>query len=142
MTASTHLQHHINPLEASTTKWKIKINETKATQVTFTLRKNQCPPIFFNNILIPESSSIRYLGMHMDKKLTWREHIVKKRKQIDLKFKQLYWLLGRKSPSSLENKVLVYKVAIKPMWTYGIELWGCASNSSIAILQRCQSKIL
>jgi hypothetical protein len=56
--------------------------------------------------------------MHMDKKLTWREHIVKKRKQIDLKFKQLYWLLGRKSPLSLENKVLVYKVAIKPVRTY------------------------
>jgi len=53
-----------------------------------------------------------------------------------------YWLLGRKSPLSLENKVLVYKVAIKPIWTYDIELWGCASKSSIAILQRCQSKIL
>jgi hypothetical protein len=57
-------------------------------------------------------------------------------------FKQLYWLLGRKSPLSLENEVLVYKVAIKPIWTYGIELCGCASNSSTAILQRCQSKIL
>ena len=43
---------------------------------------------------------------------------------------------------SLKNKVLVYKIAIKPIWTYGIELWGCASNSSIATLQRCQSKIL
>jgi len=67
---------------------------------------------------------------------------MKKRKQIDVKFKQLYWLLGRKSPLSLGNKVLVYKVAIKPVLTYDIELWGCASNSSIAILQRCQSKIL
>jgi len=55
---------------------------------------------------------------------------------------QLYWLLGRKSPLSLENKVLVYRVAIKPIWTYGIELWGCASNWSIATLQRRQSKIV
>jgi hypothetical protein len=78
----------------------------------------------------------------MDGKLNWREHIAKKRKQIDLNFKQLYWLLGRKSPLTLENKVLVYKVIIKPIWTYGIELWCCASNSSIAILQRCQSKML
>jgi hypothetical protein len=76
----------------------------------------------------------------MNTKLTWREHIVKKRKQIDLMFKQIYWFLGRKLPLSLENKVLVYKFAIKPIWTYGIELWVCASNSSIAILQRCQSK--
>jgi len=59
-----------------------------------------------------------------------------------VEFKQLYWLLGRKSPLSLENKVLVYKVAIKPTRTYGIKLWGCASSSSIAILQRCRSKIL
>jgi len=142
MTASTRLQHHINLLEAWATKWKIKINETNSTHVTFTLRKNQFPPIFFNNILIPESPPVRYLGMHMDKKLNWRQHTVKKRKQIDPKFKQLYWLLGIKSPLSLENKVLVYNVAIKPIWTYGIELWGCASNSSIATLQRCQSKIL
>jgi hypothetical protein len=56
-------------------------------------------------------------------------------------FKQQYWLLGRKSPLSLENKVLVYKGVIKPIWMYDIELWDCASNSSIAIPQRCQSKI-
>jgi hypothetical protein len=31
---------------------------------------------------------------------------------------------------------------IKPIWTDGIELWGSASNSSIAILQRRQTKIL
>jgi histone H2A len=53
MTESTRLQHHLTLLEAWAAKWKIKINETKSTQVTFTLRKNQCPPIFFNNILIP-----------------------------------------------------------------------------------------
>ena len=116
----SHLTHRedlpqINLLEAWATKWKIKISEIKSTQVTFTLSKNQCPQIFFSNILIPGSSSVRYFGMHMDKKLTWKEHIVKKRKQIDLKFKQLYRLLGRKSPLSLENKVLVYKVVIKPI---------------------------
>ena len=38
--------------------------------------------------------------------------------------------------------MLVYKAVIKPIWTYGIELWGCASKSNIAIIQRSQSKIL
>ena len=31
---------------------------------------------------------------------------------------------------------------IKPIWTYGIEIWGSASKSSQAILQKAQSKIL
>jgi hypothetical protein len=64
-----------------------------------------------------------------------------KRKQIDLKVKDLYWIIGRISPKSLESKVLLYKTIIKPIWTYGIELWGCASKSHIAKMQRSQSKI-
>jgi hypothetical protein len=31
---------------------------------------------------------------------------------------------------------------MKPMWTYGIELWGCVSKSNAATIQRSQSKIL
>jgi hypothetical protein len=41
-----------------------------------------------------------------------------------------------------KNKILVYKVAIKPICTYGIELWGSASKTNIDIIQRLQSKIL
>jgi hypothetical protein len=33
----------------------------------------------------------KYLGMHMDRKLSWRDHIVKKRKQVELKVKELSW---------------------------------------------------
>ena len=43
---------------------------------------------------------------------------------------------------SLENKLLLYKVIIKPIWTYGIELWGCCSKSNVNIIQRFQSKTL
>jgi hypothetical protein len=75
-------------------------------------------------------------------KLSWRDHIVKKRKQVELKVKELSWLLGRKSQLSIANKLLIYKTIIKPIWTYGIEIWGCASKSSHAILQKAQSKIL
>ena len=47
-----------------------------------------------------------------------------KRKQIELKVKELYWLLGRKSQLSIENKLLINKTIIKPIWTYGIEIWA------------------
>jgi hypothetical protein len=41
-----------------------------------------------------------------------------------------------------KRSILVYKVVIKPIWTYGIELWGCASKTNSDIMQRLQSKIL
>ena len=52
------------------------------------------------------------------------------------------WLIGMLSPLSLQNKIIIYKTVLKPVWTYGIELWGCASNSNIEIIQCYQSKIL
>jgi hypothetical protein len=54
----------------------------------------------------------------------------------------MYWIIGRKSQLSLANKLFVYKANLKPMWTYGIQLWGTASNSNIDILERFQSKVL
>jgi len=59
-----------------------------------------------------------------------------------MKFQQPFWILGRKSELSIENKLLIYKTILKPIWTYSIILWGTASNSNIEILQRYQNKVL
>jgi hypothetical protein len=56
--------------------------------------------------------------------------------------KEINWLTERESHLSIENKVLIYTAIIKPIWSYGIELWGCARKSHIVIMQRTQSKIL
>jgi hypothetical protein len=52
--------------------------------------------------------------------------------------KKLFWLLGCKSKLDLNNKLLIYKVAVKPIWTYGIQPWGTASTSNIEIMERFQ----
>jgi hypothetical protein len=54
----------------------------------------------------------------------------------------MYWLMGRNSKLSLENKILRYKTIIKPIWTYVAEIWGFASKSNISIIQISHSKIL
>jgi len=61
---------------------------------------------------------------------------------LDLKLRKLYWVIGRKSQLSLVNKLLVYKVLLKPIWTYGVQLCGSASNCILEILERFQSKVL
>ena len=48
----------------------------------------------------------------------------------------------KKSHLSIQNKLLIHKAVIKPIRRYGIELWGCASQSNTVIMQRSQSKIL
>ena len=100
--------------------------------ILFTLRKQTCPQIPINNITVPNKDTVRYLGMTL----------VNKSKQLRDKLKNFYWLFGRRSNLSTQNKLTLYKTVIKPVWTYGIQLWGTASNSNIEILQRFQSKTL
>jgi uncharacterized protein YeeX (DUF496 family) len=80
--------------------------------------------------------------MTLDAKLRWKEHIKKKRDGLNIKFRKMYWLLGRNSELSVHNKLTLYKQVIRPAWSYGIQLWGCASDSNIQVIQRFQNKVL
>jgi hypothetical protein len=139
--AASDLQYHLNTLRTWFEKWHIRINENKSCSMTFTLRKSSTPELTINDIKIPRKTEINYLGMTIDSKLTWKQHIAKIRKQINITIKQLNWLLGRKSNLAIENKLLVYKTIIIPIWRHGLELWGSASKFNIPIIQRSQSKI-
>jgi uncharacterized protein YeeX (DUF496 family) len=54
----------------------------------------------------------------------------------------MYWLLGRNSKLSVHNKLTLYKQVIRPGSSYGIQLWGCASESNIQVIQRYKNKVL
>ena len=43
---------------------------------------------------------------------------------------------------SIDNKLLIYKAVIKPIRSYGTELWGCDVKSNRVIMLRSQSNIL
>ena len=52
-TASLSLQTHLNQLEDWLSNWRIKVNETKSAQVTFTNRKTDCPVVTINGTQLP-----------------------------------------------------------------------------------------
>ena len=35
---------------------------------------------------------------------------------------------------SVQNKILIYKPILKPVWLYGIQLWGCFKKSTIEMI--------
>jgi hypothetical protein len=71
----------------------------------------------------------------------WKKHR-QKRKQIDLKLKEINGL-REKNPTYLYKITdLSTSAVIKPIWSYATELCGWATKSNIVIMQRFQSKIL
>ena len=106
-------------------------------------RKLQIAPFsLFCRTADVQAETVKYLGLHFVKRLTWKDNVATKHKQLDLKTRELNCLIGKHSPLSLLNKLLIYKTVLKPAWTCGIELWGCASECNMAVIRRYQSELL
>lgn len=90
--AVNNLQTMLNSFQSWLNTWRVQVNEAKYTYITFTLRPIVPTPVTLNNIPIPSKDGVKYLTF--EKKLTWKKHIVAKRKELECKLRRYYWSLG------------------------------------------------
>lgn len=102
--ASNHLQENLNRIQKWLKLWRIKANETKSTHITFTTHTETCPKVYQNETQIPQANDAKYLGIHLDRRLTWKKHIFSKRKQLGLKLNKIYQLIGKDHNYHLKTK--------------------------------------
>lgn len=140
--ATNKLQKSIDAFSKWTKKWRIQLNESKSIHVNFTNQNVTWIPVNINSKQVPHANTAKYLGMTLDAKLRWKEHVKKKKEELNIKFRKMYWLLGRNSELSIKNKLLLYRQILKPVWTYGIQLWGCTKKTNVKIIQTFQNKAL
>lgn len=140
--ASRKVQEHLANLEIWLRRWRVKVNPSKSTHVTFTLRPGNCPTLMLCNEPIPQEQKVKYLGLWLDRRMSWKHHYRAKRNQLNTKLKQLYPLLCPRSKLHLTQKLLIYKCLLQPVWSYGLQVVGSAALSHLRLFQRFQSKTL
>jgi hypothetical protein len=94
--ATEKLQQAVNKVNNWARKWLIKLNEAQSVHVYFTNKRCQHIPITINDKVIPRCNTAKYLGMTLDTKLHWKAHVKKKCEGLGLKYKKMYWLMGRR----------------------------------------------
>jgi len=139
---SSILQSHLNDLSHWYSHWRVKINENKSVHTTFALRHRQPPPVHINSKPIPNSDTAKYLGLTFDKRLTWAKHIHTTKLKLNQRLYSLRPILGKFSKLSIKTKIHIYNLLLKPIWLYGIQIWGTAKISNTKKIQVFQSKIL
>ena len=143
LTASANLQRHLNDIARWAKQWRIKMSNSKSCATTFTLKTNyNTDPLRMNDIQVPEVEVVRYLGIHLQQRLTYDSHISELVRRLRTRINLLRPLLSQASALSLDNKRLLYLTLVRPIWQYGCSVWGQASNTQIKRVQTQQNRVL
>lgn len=140
------LERSLNSISSFLHKWKIKLNGNKTQVIFFTNRRAQqyLPhrTIRYNNENIEWSSTIKYLGVVLDKKLKYKNHIDHIGEKTQKIIRCLYPLINRKSKLHFRNKMLIYKSIFRPIITYGCPVWSNCAQTHTNKLQIIENKLL
>ncbi|GFY03802.1 RNA-directed DNA polymerase from mobile element jockey [Trichonephila clavipes] len=137
------INRHLLVLEDWFSKWKIALNVAKTEAVFFTRKKRLIyPDIFLHNEKIPWSQNTKYLGVTLDNKLTFKQHITRIRENFIKKAHTLSHLISRRSKLSRSNKLLIYSSLLRPIITYASPVWSFAAKTHIQKLEVLQNKTL
>ena len=77
-----------------------------------------------------QTEVVKYVGLNFDCRLNWEEHIVRKRQEIDLKTKNINWLIGEKIPSFYRKQITYHQSGNQT----DMELW----NKNVALCHQVQ----
>ena len=121
-------------------KWRFEVNPEKSVAVLFPRKRYETvSTIYLQGKPIPWESKVKYLGVVLDSKLSFRPHITYVRNKATYVMNRLYPLICKRSKMSLRNKLTLYKTCIRPVMTYACVVF---SHTKIDLLQRVQNKFL
>lgn len=127
------LESSVKSINTYFERWKIKLNEGKTEAIYFTKRRAARflpgSDLNLNPAPIKWSKCIKYLGLLLDDKLTFKRHIEYAVDKTQKYMRILYSLIHRRSKLNILNKILIFKSVFRPIMLYGAPVWNtCATT--------------
>ena len=144
----TYLYTMMNIELLNLTDWfkanKLSLNISKTNCMLFTYKKQQDNNIDLqlSNCNIQKTNCTKFLGLYIDDKLKWDEHINMMKKKIS---KSFFAINKVKNIMPKRHLSILYYSLIYPYLTYGIILWGAACQvhlSKLIIMQKKSVRIM
>ena len=137
------LQRHLDSLETWFDFWRLKVNVDKSSAVLFSKRRPRAPPpLELFGERVEWTGGTKYLGVTLDRRLTWAEHTTHIQQTAIQRLGQLGPLINKKSKLKKQIQLTLYKGVVLPTLLYACEVWGYAAHTHIHKLQVVQNKAL
>uniref|UniRef100_V5GNF3 Putative RNA-directed DNA polymerase from transposon X-element n=1 Tax=Anoplophora glabripennis TaxID=217634 RepID=V5GNF3_ANOGL len=139
--AKRYLQRAVSQLEDWCNRWKVAINPEKSTGIMFSRRYQTRPQghVKFNGEDIQWATTVKYLGVTLDRTLTWKPHVEAVTRKAKMVRAKLYPLLCRDSRLCLRNKLTLIRAVLQPQLTYAGTAWGHAAKTHLARVQAVEN---
>lgn len=118
----------------------LEVNALKTNFINFCLRpvdSEFSPAVMLSDTLLEEVYSTKFLGIQIDKQLTWEDHINNVCSKISSGIYALR-ILSKYCPTQI--LIMAYYGLIYPHLSYGLILWGASSNLEFMRVFRLQKK--
>ena len=132
------IERLVNPQLEKVSEWllanKLSLNVSKSNFLIISPKKVVKPiNLSINNENLKQENYTKYLGIIIDEKLNWKQHIKEVNIKISIGIGILYKLFDILSPKTLR---MLYNYFIQSRALYGILNWGCARKSILEPLKR------
>lgn len=128
------------------TKWKIATNCEKSQAIYFSRKRKSCflpqVNINVNNVEIKWENNVKYLGVTLDTKLTYKDHLSYIVNKCNILIRTLYPFINRSSALNTANKMLIFKSIFHAVMFYAAPVWAKSANCHLKRLQVLQNKLL
>ena len=145
------LESLVNDIHSYYHTWKLKININKCETILFrpkisnanrdVKKKWKNFQIKINNQSVPHKKVVKYLGIHLDDRLLFNEHLriqLKKARAAFMGLNRLFYSPHLKP----KIKIQCYSLLIRPIITYGCSIWFNQSPSSMELIRSFERKCL
>ena len=140
---ATDLQNDLNRVYEWTQMWGMQFNTIKCIQMTVTNKTNHFSfNYYLNNEILTKKNTIKYLGVTIDNKLTFKDHIQEKCKKATTVLNMLRRNLHF-APKAVKCKA--YQACVLPIIEYASTCWSPTSDkleNSIEMIQHNAAKFV
>ena len=124
-TISSLIQQALNVVKQWCDKEGLCVNPSKTTIVPFTnrLKTERLREPSLNGMRISFEKEVKYLGVILDKRLTWNQHLIRMKDRVRISMWNTNRLCGSTWGLKPSMTLYLYTAIVRPMITYACHVW-------------------
>jgi len=139
-TATIRMQEALDLTAKWAKDWCVTINSLKTVSTCFSLSNTkEKVSLSINNVEIPQEDSPTYLGVTLDKRLTWSAHTQEAERKATRRLSIMKKLAGTNWGANSSVLKQVYTGNVRPAMEYGSTAWVTAAKTNTNRLAKVQN---